>query len=409
MGKLSIVTDNLVQQAAQVLSNLIQIPTIADKNQESQAATYLLEIANKIGLSGRIVEPQRGKGSFISHLPGKSEECLLLLSHLDVAAVDQPDNWRYPPFSGTITNEAIWGRGAIDCKGLVVVWLTILHLLNNLKRPLQRSVTMIAAADEESGGNWGTKWLVENIPECQKVQCALNEGGGYPLVFRHRNFITCQTGEKGQILLRANDPPPNLPLPLNARLKAPYTPSTSRMLENILPKLISKCSLSSGVARLCLRYLQKGAPYYLDPDQLLQHEVNCELVDQSVDLRIRTLPGIDSEKLIKIIIEDYGLDQLQWVEISRTDATESPLDNQLYNYIQISLNKFLPNHQIIPHITPGYSDSRFLRQMDTPAYGFFPLLNEPLTSQHGNNEFLSFATLRQTTEILFDVVTQFCL
>ena len=110
------------------------------------------------------------------------------------------------------------------------------------------------------------------------------------------------------------------------------------------------------------------------------------------------------------IIDDYDLDQLQWTEISRTDATESPLDNQLYNHIQVSLNNFLPNHQIIPHITPGYSDSRFLRRIGIPTYGFFPLLPDaPLTSQHGDNEFLSFATLRQAIEILFDIVSQFCL
>ncbi|HIA68710.1 TPA: M20/M25/M40 family metallo-hydrolase [Candidatus Poribacteria bacterium] len=410
MGKLSIVTNNLLQQAAHILSNLIQIPTVAGTDQESQAATYLLDTANKAGLNGRVVEPQPGKGSFIAHLPGESEECLLLLSHLDVATVNQPDNWRYPPFSGKITDQAVWGRGAIDCKGLVVVWLVILYLLHNLKRPLQRSVTMIAAADEESGGNWGTKWLMQNIPECQKIRWALNEGGGYPLVFRHRNFITCQTGEKGRILLRANDPPLDSPLPSNSKFKAPPTPSTRRMLEKILPKPISKRFLSSGIARLYLRYLQKGAPYSLDPDQLFQHEVNFELHDQSVDLKIRTMPGTDSEELIMAIIDDYDLDQLQWTEISRTDATESPLDNQLYNHIQVSLNKFLPNHQIIPHITPGYSDSRFLRRIGIPAYGFFPLFPDaPLTSQHSDNEFLSFATLRQAIEILFDVVTQFCL
>ena len=410
MGKSSIVTDNLLQQAAHILSNLIQIPTVAGTDTESQAATYLLGCANEAGLNSRVIEPQPGKGSFIAHIPGKSEECLLLLSHLDVATVDQPYNWKYPPFSGTIANETVWGRGAIDCKGLVVVWLIVLNLLNTLKRPLQRSVMMIAAADEEAGGNWGTKWLLENIPECQKIRCVLNEGGGYPLVFRHQNFITCQTGEKGRILLRANDPPPDSPLPSNSKFKAPLTPSTKRMLEKMLPKPISKRFLSSGISRLYLRYLQKGAPYSLDPDQLFQHEVNFELHDQSVDLKIRTMPGTDSKGLIKAIIDDYDLDQLQWTEISRMDATESPLDNQLYNYIQISLNKFSPNYQIIPHITPGYSDSRFLRRRGIPAYGFFPLLPDaPLTSQHGDNEFLSFATLRQAIEILFDIVSQFCL
>jgi len=406
----SIVTNNLLQQAAHFLSELIQIPTVAGTATESQAASYLLSIANKIGLNSRVVEPQPGKGSFIAHIPGKSEECLLLLSHLDVAPVDHPHNWKYPPFSGTIADETIWGRGAIDCKGLVVVWLVILNLLNNLKIPLQRSVLMIAAADEESGGNLGTKWLIENIPECQKIQCVLNEGGGYPLVFRHRNFITCQTGEKGQILLRANDSPTKTPLPSSAKIEDLYPPSTRRMFEEILPKLVSKRLLPSGITKLYLKYLQKDAPYHLDLDQLLYHTVNFERDNQSTNLRICTMPGTNSEELATAIIYDNSLDKLEWTEISKVDATESPLNNQLYNYIQISLSKFFSNHKIIPHITPGYSDSRFFRQLGIPTYGFFPLLPDaPLTSQHGDNESLPFVTLRKAIEILFDIVTRFCL
>ena len=227
-----------MDQAVQILERLIQFKTIDNLDQNNDfetGAVYLLKVAHQMGLESRLELPVPNKPALVAKVAGRSEESLLLLAHLDVASVDRPSQWKYPPFGGQLVGQAIWGRGAIDCKGLIVVWLTILQLLQDLQVPLRRSVVMMATSDEESGDGLGIRWLLDSTPEAENVSCALNEGGGYPTQFGQRSFITCQVGEKGLIWLRAcNDGSISLQ---SKRIHLPATiPTvTHRLLETLLP------------------------------------------------------------------------------------------------------------------------------------------------------------------------------
>ena len=46
---------------------------------------------------------------------------IIFSSHLDVLPANNRENWRQDPFGGEIIQDTIWGRGAIDCKGLAVM------------------------------------------------------------------------------------------------------------------------------------------------------------------------------------------------------------------------------------------------------------------------------------------------
>ena len=87
-------------------------------------------------------------------LKGKGEgKDLYLFGHTDVVPVDENTTWKYPPFSGEIVDNKIYGRGSADMKGGVGVAIVTLEILKNLNINLKGNVTGQFVIEEEAGGN----------------------------------------------------------------------------------------------------------------------------------------------------------------------------------------------------------------------------------------------------------------
>ena len=86
----------------------------------------------------------------------------MFMSHTDVVPVEEEEKWRFPPFSATIADGRIYGRGASDCKGLLTAQLYAMRLLVRNGIQLEGSLILCSGADEEHGGRYGFGWLAEN-------------------------------------------------------------------------------------------------------------------------------------------------------------------------------------------------------------------------------------------------------
>ena len=119
------------------------------------------------------------------------------MSHLDVVPAE--GKWEHPPFSGEIVqavhDQYIWGRGALDIKDLGAANLTALFTL--LKEGFQPkgNIKILSCADEEQGGHIGLGRLIQDHFDAVKVDCCLNEGGGFKIPIG--NDFQIQIGEKG--------------------------------------------------------------------------------------------------------------------------------------------------------------------------------------------------------------------
>ena len=82
------------------------------------------------GIVTRILESAPDRGNLVAHIGSGDRPRLLFMSHLDVVPVDDAEYWRYPPFSGTVAEGAIHGRGAADCKGLAAACAMALAILS---------------------------------------------------------------------------------------------------------------------------------------------------------------------------------------------------------------------------------------------------------------------------------------
>ena len=123
----------------------------------------------------------------------------MFMSHTDVVPVEDESKWRFPPFSATIADGRIFGRGATDCKGLLTAQLMAVRILKRNGIELEDGLILAAGADEEHGGRYGFGWLADNYPEKLAAPFAVNEGGGTPIEAAGALTYVLGVGEKGRL------------------------------------------------------------------------------------------------------------------------------------------------------------------------------------------------------------------
>ena len=185
------------EEITSLLSELIRIDTTNPPGNETKAAKYLSENLGKDGFKCELFESAPGRGSVITRLKGTGEKPgLLLLSHLDVVAANAKE-WSVNPFGGVVKDGFVWGRGALDMKGMSAIEVMALKLLKRNGVKLKGDVILAATADEEMGGLGGADYLLRNHREKIFAPYVLNEGGGSAIPTLNKNVYTVNTAEKG--------------------------------------------------------------------------------------------------------------------------------------------------------------------------------------------------------------------
>lgn len=73
-----------------------------------------------------------GQAGLLYHWKGTGKSGaapLLLMAHQDVVPEGDLEKWTYPPYSGTIADGKIWGRGSSDCKSNLIGQLEAVEAL----------------------------------------------------------------------------------------------------------------------------------------------------------------------------------------------------------------------------------------------------------------------------------------
>ena len=91
----------------------------------------------------------------------------LFMSHTDVVPVSDAaaEQWSQPPYGGVIADGYVWGRGALDVKTGVILWLEAVDALLGEGVQPSRTIYLAFGHDEEIGGNYGAKLVAELLKE----------------------------------------------------------------------------------------------------------------------------------------------------------------------------------------------------------------------------------------------------
>lgn len=173
------------------VQRMVRIPSENPPGDTTQLTAFLTDWLGERGLDHRVIAPQpelpNVVASFDGGEPGKH---LVLNGHLDIFPAGDPAQWSDDPFSGNVRDGKLFGRGVIDMKvGTAASFLTYLYL-SELRQHLRGKLTLTAVSDEETGGTWGTGYLMEHHPEVLG-DCVLNGEPSTP--------YTVRIGEKGPV------------------------------------------------------------------------------------------------------------------------------------------------------------------------------------------------------------------
>ncbi|GAA3473076.1 M20/M25/M40 family metallo-hydrolase [Nonomuraea roseola] len=354
---------------------------------ERQAAEYVAEKLEEVGLEARILESDDRRANVIARIEGEdsSRGALLLHGHLDVVPFDAGD-WRHHPLSGEIADGCVWGRGAVDMKDMDAMILAVARQWASAGRRPPRDVVLMFTADEEAGGAYGANFLVDNHKELfEGVTEAIGEVGGFSVSLGDRRLYLIEAAEKGMawMRLRAKGRAGHGSM-LNAdnavteladavarigRHEWPVrlTPTVKRLLDEleIGPDEVDRLG---PLARMIGAVLRNTA----NPT-MLQGGYKANVIPQSAEAVVdgRFLPGFEEEFFATI-------DELLGPNVTREFvqhqvALEFAFEGPLVRAMAQALTEEDPDGLAVPYTLSGGTDLKAFSRLGITGYGFAPL------------------------------------
>jgi succinyl-diaminopimelate desuccinylase len=161
----------------------------------SESTHILQSFLKHNGLQFKQLEPRPRHINTIVSIGGKGKN-LILCGHIDTVPAGDSSNWSFPPYCGLIKNGEILGRGSTDMKGGIAATLMALVVLQRFEKDFHGKVTAAFVCDEEIGGNFGAKWLIEH-KKLSGDACLITEPSAY-LAYGY----TIDAGERGAYWLK---------------------------------------------------------------------------------------------------------------------------------------------------------------------------------------------------------------
>ena len=312
--------------------------------------------------------------------------------------------WTQPPFEGRLVDGEIWGRGALDMKAGVAMLVTaFLRAKGESVRP-PGDLVLCVLSDEENGGDFGARFLVEEHPELfEGIRFALGEFGGFTLTAGGRRFYPIQVAEKqicwlgatvrgagghGALINRGGATARLAKLLRDldrSRLPVHVTPVVRQMFHTMADALarpqaaVIRSLLKPRLTDGALRLLGQQARLY---EPMLRNTVNATIVrggekinvipsEIRVELDGRSLPGYRPEALMRELQELIGPDVE--LELVRHDPGPTESDLGLFDTLAGVIRELDPDGIPLPLLQVGVTDGRFFSRLGIQTYGFLPM------------------------------------
>jgi acetylornithine deacetylase/succinyl-diaminopimelate desuccinylase-like protein len=372
---------------------------------EARAARYVAERLAEAGIGSEYVEPAPGRGNLVARIPGSdpSAGALVVHAHLDVVPVSAAD-WSVPPFAAEVLDDArhgavLYGRGAVDMKGFAGTVVAVARALRRARVAPRRDLVLAFFADEEAGGEWGAKWLVENRPDLfEGATEAIGEVGGFsvPVPGSSRRAYLLATAEKGVGwgILRARGVAGHASRPTRDNAVARIGRAVAALHDHEFPVRRTEASAAflAAFGALAGRDLTgDGADLERELDRLgfvgdiaraglrdtatptilsAGYKANVIPGEAVAEIDTRILPG--SEGVLEREVERLVGDGVS-VEWLSTPPTAAPADAPLVDVLRAAVAADDPDGVVVPYLLPASTDNKNLSRLGIAGYGFAPL------------------------------------
>ena len=395
----------LEEDVVKLCQELIQIPSVnfgEGKGDEKAAAEYVAAKMKEVGIESKIYESAPNRCSVVARIEGKdkSRPGLVVNGHLDVVPANAAD-WSVDPFSGTIKDGCIWGRGAVDMKNMDAMILAVIRLWARHNYQPERSIVIVFFGDEEAGGIYGSRWMAENHPEvfagCSET---ISEVGGFSLtLLSGKRVYAIEASQKGieWMKITAEGVAGHGSMVNNANAVTRLTEAIAKIGNYTWPQRITKTS------DLFFQKISEisGKPYDRNNLQPLIDEVGpmgkmigatlcnttnptmleagykANVIPQSASAVVdgRTLPGYEKELLdtVKSLVGEHVKVESLVSDIPLEVEFGGPLVDAMIAAIKSEDPDGIP----IPYLLSGGTDNKALAKLGIVGYGFSPLKLPP--------------------------------
>jgi acetylornithine deacetylase/succinyl-diaminopimelate desuccinylase-like protein len=389
----------------ELLRDLIRFDTTNPPGNEGACIAYVKQLLDDAGVESRVFARDDARPNLIARLPGAGDAPpLLLYGHVDVVQT-AGQQWTHPPFGADLIGGVVWGRGALDMKGGVAMLVdAFLRAARGELKP-RGDLILAVLSDEENGGDFGAKYLVEEHADLfEGVRHSLGEFGGATVHLGGKRFYPIQVAEKQICWLRGRVRGPGGHGAIGVRgsalaklgkilqtldkrsLPVHVTPVTRAWLEGMaaeLPRpqaLLLRSLLEPRLAEATLRVVHVEQLRLIE--RALRNTVSVTIVhagskinvipaEVELELDGRTLPGFGPDDLIREVHDIVG-PELE-LELVRHDATPAEPDLTWLEGLGAILRELDPGAIPVPMLQVGVTDGRFFSRIGIQTYGFLPL------------------------------------
>ncbi|MFX1377255.1 MAG: M20 family metallopeptidase [Promethearchaeota archaeon] len=158
------------EEYVEFLRDLIQAESYNPPGDEKNVALIIKKYLKDANVNCEIYPFGENRANLFSTLNNNfNKKNLLYNGHMDVVPPGNEEEWKFPPLSASVKRKKIFGRGATDMKGGLAAMVISLKILHKLGIQLSGNLILNAVADEETGGSYGTGWILEN--KLKSIKC----------------------------------------------------------------------------------------------------------------------------------------------------------------------------------------------------------------------------------------------
>jgi acetylornithine deacetylase/succinyl-diaminopimelate desuccinylase-like protein len=392
----------------------------------------------------KIFETAPGRGCLVARLKGDgSREPFLVMAHVDTVDVE-PGGWTFDPLGGEIRDGYLYGRGAIDDKGMAACAIAALVRARRLGVKLRGDVILLLTADEESGGDHGIRAMVRDHLNEIRAGCAVNEGGSIVVRDGQVQYVAVQCTEKTvhNVTLTATGTSGHSSRPHADSAIDKLARAVARLAEFQAPVKLNDVTTGyfraqaqlSADRELAAHFERLGQGDASAAPAVARHPIyNAQLRSTvaatllkagirtnvipgkaSANLNIRLLPGEELEPFLETLRDALGrpkdltLAPVEPAAAREPQAPMSPAHGPAYEAIVRAAGAVHPGARVLPSMSAGATDSRDLRLAGIPCYGVLPFALEEsdLQRMHGNDERVPVARLGQGVEFMYRLMME---
>ena len=429
------------------LERLIRLDTQNPPGNELITARYFDSVFKQIpGVETHVLIAAPNRANFVARLRAgaASKRPVLIMGHMDVVGADTA-KWETNPFVPTVKGGYLYGRGAIDDKGMLAAAVAALQQLAARRDRLTRDVIFLATAAEEGGDNVGIDVVADtHFNLIKDAEFALNEGGRIRVEDGFIRTVNIQTTEKVPYNVVATATGPSghgsVPLPDNAlaalaravarvhEWKAPVKLNETtrlyfarlatieqdtmvrRAMEQVSAPQASAAQIDTAAAVLSRNALFNAVLRTGQSLTLVSGGIRSNVIPSEgrATFNVRVLPNDDVRETVREMQRAAAESQVTFrlTGDPQVAPPPSPVTSALFRSMEAAAKAMEPRTTVIPFMSTGATDGAVLRAKGIPTYGILPmpLPMEDELRMHGDNERVPIQALGWAAEYLYRVL-----